>query len=85
MKMPTLPALSNHTLGASVDDRVTGKLCAEVRGVEYRRPISHSTLAIGSDFSGAERESEPVSPIIPMSDLLLLPIDGNEAASHRLV
>ena len=85
MKRLAIPALSKHIPDASVDDRVTGKLRPEVRGVEYRRPVSPSTLAIRSDFSGAERGSEPVSPIIPVSDSLLLPIFGNEAGGYRVV
>ena len=85
MKMLTITALSNHIAGTSFDDRVTGKLCDKVQGVEYRRPVFHSTLAISSDFSGAKRRSEPVSPIISGSDSLWLSIFENEAGGHRLV
>lgn len=99
MKRLTIPALSHHIPGASVNDRVTGKLRAEVRGVEYPQSVSPSTPAIGSDFDGAGRiffideaffprrvfESELVWPIIPLSDSLFLPIIGKEAGGHRLV
>ena len=52
---------------------------ADSQGVMVARP------AVGSDLSGVERGSESVSPILHVSDSLLLPIGGNEAASHRMV
>ncbi len=55
MKSLIIPALSHHIPGASVNDRVTGKLRAEVRSVEYPQPVSLATPAIGSDFDWAGR------------------------------
>ena len=98
MKMLTIPALSNHIPGASVDDRVTGELRPEIRGDTYPWPGYHYTLPIGFYFDGHERiffindvffpcrlfESDPISPIIRVSDSLLFSIFGKEAGGHRL-
>lgn len=98
MKMLTVPALSNHIPGASVDDRVTGEVRTEIRRDTYSWPGYHYTLAIGSYFDGPEMiffindaffscrffVSDPISPIIPGSDSLLFSIFGKEAGGHRL-